>query len=145
MSGPKTRRSDSLAAATNMAEVARFNNAVEDWAMSSVNKLQNNIRGYSIGHTGAMFNKLTHKLHFKDGEVERISYPMARYAILLQHGVGRGRGGEEPGRTLKPWFNDLWEKQRGLDDLADIVARMNADLRARAIADEVSTELKIKL
>jgi hypothetical protein len=139
----RKRQSDSLAAITSDADVAKFNNAVEDFALDSVNRLKNNIRGYDAVDTGAMLNKLNYRLKYDLGEVDRISYPMQRYAILLQHGVGRGqKAGEEGPRSPRPWFNDLWNTQGGLADLGDIVSTLHGDIRSKATADSVSRELE---
>jgi len=142
----RKRQSDSIAASGTSADVAAYNNAIEDFAMDTVNRMKNNILGYGAVDTKDMFNKLKYRLKFDYGEVDRITYPMQRYAILLQHGVGRGqKAGEAGTRTPRPWFNDLWDTQGGLAQLGDIIATLHADIRARNAADSLAQNIKIKL
>lgn len=143
----KKRQSDSLSALSGNPNIDRLNNAVEDFAMDTINRLRNNIRSYDIGQTGAMFRRLNAKLRFEYGEVDRIAYPMKRSDILREYGVGRGqKRGESGTRTPAPWFSDLWDTQGGTDELADIVARHQADIRAETIADDVSdVQINIRL
>lgn len=121
-----------------------LNAMAKSWAEAVSSKLKAELSSQHVQATGKLQRIIKHSLKYHAGDVNRISWRVPRYGIMVEKGVGRGVGMKDGkrfdksknGNSLsrrkpKPWFSKVLDSE--LPKLADIVAKEKADQVVKSI------------
>lgn len=113
----------------------------DSWSKDRTMRMLELISSMGIVDTAYLFRRLRYRLRLSYGEVERISWGLPRYGIMVEKGVGRGRpiesisgnGAALGERKPRKWFSTPLDEAGGTKELADMLARINADRAIHAV------------
>lgn len=135
----------------------RTNDRIRGWTKDSILKMKAEGRGLSIVHRAdspsksASLPKIKDRYKLEEGTISRISFAFPRQLIWTHKGAGKGRAGTvgskwtdkygstkstnpkshgkmaTGGRTAKPFFDRVLDREDGVEELATIVAEETGD------------------
>lgn len=133
-------------------DYSTYNERVQQWGKETLQAVQSEAKSQGIEHRsnspskGASLPKLKDKYAFKDSEINKVSIKFPRALIYTHKGAGKGRAGSvgsrwvdkygntkttnpksmgrlaTGGRKAKPFFNNILDSEKGVEQLAIIVA-----------------------
>lgn len=114
-----------------MSDVDALNRKVKEWAQTQEFRALANINSLGVINTGRLFSELHNKLGYKSGMVDRVSFKFPRYGIMVEKGVGKGRGIRSGKTNPRPWLSRALD-EAAISELADIVASESANMAVNA-------------
>lgn len=123
------------------AKQEEINARSEKWAVDRTGRMLELISTLGIVDTGNLFRRLRYRLRLDYGEVDRISWGLPRYGIMVEKGVGKGNpiesvsgnGASLGQRSPRKWFSTPLDEDAGTKELADLLADLNADKMVHAV------------